>query len=270
MKAHLNTGLKKIRGRVRRFLNGLGRRKECYVCGRTFHHFTRYRNGRGKGSEFLEKLNVVGSDIDNFGCMYCGSHDRERHLFMFFDKLELWDKMKKAKVIHFAPEKNLQKKIGEQSPSKYIKADLRPQAGDVEKIDATQIPYDDNSFDVLIANHVLEHIQDHSKALSEFYRILRPGGIAILQTPYSKLLKNNFEDENINTDALRMFFHREPDHVRIFGEYQFLKSIEKTGLHLQIKRHEDLFAAAAARRYGVNPKEDLIQASKSADRTTAA
>jgi SAM-dependent methyltransferase len=264
MQKSMKTGIQKIKGGVRRFLNGLGRGKQCYVCGRTFDHFTRYRNGRGTGSEFIERLDVVGSDIRNFGCMYCGSHDRERHLFMFFDRLEIWNRMKNADILHFAPEANLRKKIGGLPPSTYILADLYPKTADVERIDATDVHFPDNSFDFVIANHVLEHIRDYSRALAGFFRILRPGGAAILQTPYSRLLRNNFEDENINTEALRMFFFREPDHVRIFGEARFLEGIEAAGFRLEIKRHADLFDGRTASRFGVNPREDLIQAVKPA------
>jgi hypothetical protein len=83
-----------------------------------------------------------------------------------------------------------------------------------------------------------------------------------LQTPFSKLLKMNFEDENINTDELRLFFHGQEDHVRTFGEYQFLKSIEEVGFKLQIKKHDDYFNAQDTFYYGVPPKEDLIMVSK--------
>jgi SAM-dependent methyltransferase len=213
-------------------------------------------------NEFRNKLDAVGSDFDNFGCMYCGCHDRERHLFMFFDKLALWGNMKNGKILHFAPEEHLAIKIGEQAPLEYVKADLYPASPDIRKIDATAIPFCNDTFDFLIANHVLEHIPDYCKALSEFYRVLKPGGIAILQTLYSKLLRNNFEDDGIDSDELRLFFHGQEDHVRTFGERQFLKSLEESGFSLQIKKHEDLFDASTAYYYGVNIKEDLIMVAK--------
>ena len=177
-------------------------------------------------------------------------------------QLEIKQKMKDAEILHFAPEKNLQIKIKEQSPSEYIKADLYPKKEDVRKIDATELPFADEKFDFIICNHVLEHIPDYSKALREFYRVLKPNGIAILQTPYSKFLKNNFEDENINTDELRLYFYGQEDHIRIFGEYQFLKSIENTGFNLRLVKHEDFFDDQTAYIYGVNKKEDLVQVIK--------
>ncbi len=248
----------KIFNKTRRIANGLGSKRKCYICGRTFNCFTKYRDGSKKISEFRRRLDGVGSDIDNFGCMYCGSHDRERHLFMFFDKLMLWDQMKHQNVLHFAPEKHLQIRISEQEPHEYVKADICPRNSDIRKIDATAIPFRDDMFDLLIASHILEHIPDYRKALSEFFRVMKPGGIAVLQTPYSRLLRNNFEDEGINTDELRLFFHGQEDHVRTFGERHFMKSLEDAGFILQIKRHEDYFDAGTTYYYGINRKEDLI------------
>ena len=179
-----------------------------------------------------------------------------------FDKLMFWGNMENGKILHFAPEGCLPNKISEQAPSEYVKADLYPINQDIRKIDATAIPFSDDTFDLLIANHILEHIQDYRKALSEFYRILKPGGIAILQTPYSRLLRNNFEDDGIDSDELRLFFHGQEDHVRTFGEHQFLKSLEEAGFSLQIKKHEAYFDASSAYYYGVNINEDLIMLKK--------
>lgn len=252
----------KISMKIRRVVNRLGSEKKCYICGKTFSYFSKYKEGSKGISEFRKKLDGVGSDIDNFGCMYCGCHDRERHLFMFFDKLMFWGNMENGKILHFAPEGCLPNKISEQAPSEYVKADLYPINQDIRKIDATAIPFSDDTFDLLIANHILEHIQDYRKALSEFYRILKPGGIAILQTPYSRLLRNNFEDDGIDSDELRLFFHGQEDHVRTFGEHQFLKSLEEAGFSLQIKKHEAYFDASSAYYYGVNINEDLIMLKK--------
>lgn len=254
----------KILNKIRRITNGHGSKKECYICGKTFNYFTKFRGGSKGKSQFRKKLDVVGSDIDNFGCMYCGSSDRERHLFMYFDILMLWELMKNRKILHFAPEKHLQVRISQQSPLEYVKADLFPKNQDTQKIDATAIPFSSNMFDFVIANHILEHIPDYYKALSEFYRVLKPGGVAILQTPYSKLLKNNFEDEGIDTDELRLLFHGQEDHIRTFGEHSFLKSLKDTGFRLNIKIHDDYFDANAAYYYGVPSKEDLIMVEKSA------
>ena len=154
MKKNIRTSLKQIKmlrmikwildsilNKIRRITNGIGNKRKCYICGRTFSYFTKYMRGSKSLSEFRKRLDGVGSDTDNFGCMYCGSTDRERHLFMFFDKLMLWETMKQGKILHFAPERHLSIKISEQAPLEYVRGDLYPKKSDIRKIDATAIPF---------------------------------------------------------------------------------------------------------------------------------
>ncbi len=240
------------------FINSLGKKHKCYICEKTFFYFTKFNGGLKNFSNFLKQSQIIGSDLDNFGCMYCGSHDRERHLFMFFDQIQLWEKFTNAKILHFAPEKNLELKIKSTNPETYIVADLYPYRKDILKIDATNIPFESNYFDVVIANHVLEHISNYKKALQEIYRVLKLKGFAILQTPYSKVLHNNFEDEGINTDYLRSYFYGQKDHVRLFGKKEFFKSLKDVGFQINIKRNNDFFNEEETKYFGVNPNEDLI------------
>lgn len=254
--------IKRIYNKIRLLINKNGNRKKCYICGQTFGSFTKYRGGFKNIPLWHKKLNCVGSDIDNFGCIYCKSSDRERHLFMYFDKINFWSEVKDREIIHFAPEKNLSKKIEQLSPLKYVKADLFPKDRDIHEIDLIDIPYKDESFDILICNHVLEHIPEYFTALREIFRVLKKGGTAILQTPYSKLLQNNFEDPGINNDELRLLYYGQEDHVRYFSEDQFFKSLVKAGFKLQIVKHIDIFENNLAKYYGVNKNEDLIRVSK--------
>lgn len=211
---------------------------------------------------FLDALNMVGSDPENFKCMYCGASDRERHLFMFFEKLKIWNRIPSFSILHFAPERNLSERIKSLNPVEYIKADLFPRDETIQKVDATDIPFGAGKFDLIICNHVLEHIPDYRKALQEIYRVLKAGGIAILQTPYSKLLVKNFDDENINSPELQLFFYGQRNHVRVFGEQQFFSDLESNGFELEIKRNDAFFTDTECIYYGVNKKEDLIMVRK--------
>jgi SAM-dependent methyltransferase len=240
------------------FLNKIGRKRCCYICRNTFQKFDKYKDGLKGQPSFRQMLNPVGSDVDNFGCPYCKAHDRERHLFMYFDKLDFWTKMRNADILHLAPEKHLSEKINKLNPNSYIRGDLNPQKQDVVLIDATNIQYNNESFDIVICNHVLEHIPYYLKAIAEIYRVLKWNGTAILQTPYSKLLKTNFADEGINTDELRSFFYGEKDHYRIFSEAHFKKDLVEKGFKLDIVKNSDLFSERESYYYGVNSKEDLI------------
>jgi SAM-dependent methyltransferase len=243
-------------------LHRIGNKRQCYVCKRTFGRFTKFKGGSAFLPEWIVKLEMIGSDVDNFGCPYCNSFDRERHLVMYFDKLDLWNKVRGNSVLHFAPEYHLSKKISEQQPAQYVMGDLFPAKDGIRKIDATSIDYPDATFDAVIANHILEHIPDYLKAMSEFFRVLKPGGFAILQTPFSKVLMKNFEDEGISTSDMRLFFYAQRDHVRVFGERSLRQSLEQTGFLLQIAKHSEYFSDDEAFRYGVNCKEDLIMVKK--------
>lgn len=251
-----------IRGalfRIKRVINGLGSQKQCYICKRTFSNFSKFRGGSANRPEFMKQIEMIGSDTDNFGCIYCNAHDRERHLYMFFDKLNLWERFKDASIVHIAPERNLKTRIKELNPKSYVMGDLYPDTSQgMIKIDVTGMQFEDQSVDFFICNHVLEHVPEIEKAQSEIYRILKPGGMAVLQTPYSKLLKQNFYDVSINTDDQRRYFYGQEDHVRVFGEEQFLADLAETGFTLHVKKHDEHFDEKITRYHGVNKLEDLI------------
>jgi SAM-dependent methyltransferase len=244
---------------IKRQLNKvISQDKQCYICNTSFAKFGKFRGGTKALSDYEKDLNIIGSDIDNFICLYCSSTDRERHLFMYFDKLNFWDKIKASKILHFAPERKLKEKIATLQPKEHIKGDLMPFDKDMIVIDATAIQFEDNYFDVVICNHVLEHIPDYKKAMKEIWRVLKPNGSAILQTPVSRLLQQNFEDVAINTDKLRLTFYGQEDHARVFSEQQFYKDLAETGFQLNIQKNDSLFDEHTCNRYGVNKKEDLV------------
>jgi predicted SAM-dependent methyltransferase len=248
--------------KVLAFLNKHGHKKKCYICKREFNSFGLYGKGSKGVPDFIKELKLVGSDIDNYSCIFCGCHDRERHLFMYFDRLQLWDKIAQCKVLHFAPEKYIRKKILSIRPISYIMADLNPMEKSILCIDATNIPYPDKSFDFILCNHVLEHITNYKKAIDEIYRVLNFGGIAILQTPFSRVLENNFEDEGINTNELRLFFYGESDHRRIFSEKQLAGEFISAGFVLKLITNNSLFDKNTSVYYGINYNEDLYMLTK--------
>jgi len=238
-----------------------GRKHLCYICGRTLRRFRPYGNGSQSVSAFTRELQVIGSDVENFSCPLCGCHDRERHLVMYFDRLSLWGKVKGGDVLRFAPERHFSARIERQRPTTYIKADLFPSSPDIQQIDATRIPFGDEHFDVIICNHVLEHIPDDRKVLSELFRVLRPGGFAVLQTPYSSLLENSFCDSSVNSDELRARFYGQEDHVRVYGRDLF-RRIQEAGFELCVRRHADVLSDIEPSFYGVNARENLILGTK--------
>lgn len=236
-------------------INKRNKVKECYICGEKFELFYKYRLNKenDRASNYFQ---IIGSDTENYGCYYCNCNDRERHLYMYFDKISLWEKFNNAKIIHFAPESIMSQKIEQQKPLIYVKCDLFPK-DDWEKIDITKINYQDDYFDILICNHVIEHIPDYLQAFKEISRVLNKNGFAILQTPFSELLYNNFEDPNINTDDLKLTFYGQEDHARIVSKRQFIEELSQF-FTLNIIKNSSLFTDEECIKYGVNNKEDLI------------
>ncbi|HET9034257.1 MAG TPA: methyltransferase domain-containing protein [Dokdonella sp.] len=200
---------------------------------------------------------MIGSNPDQFECPRCGAHDRERHLFMYLEETGLLANLAGKSVLHFAPEKRLGQHISAATPARYVPCDLYPGSPDVQRVDMLDMPFDEGTFDLVIANHVLEHVDDDLKALSEIRRVLKPGGHAILQTPYSAKLHHTWQDPGIDTDAARSQAYGQADHVRLFGRDIFVR-FTSTGLVSCVRQHDEVLPGVDAIKLGVNPKEPLF------------
>ena len=114
-------------------------------------------------------------------CPQCSALERHRLQFLVLKDLIKRFEVTKARVLHFAPEKFLGRKFAQEFP-KYETADLYMKGVD-HNVDITNLPFDDQSYDVVFASHVLEHVRDDEVAVGEIRRILRPGGLAVLPVP---------------------------------------------------------------------------------------
>ncbi|WP_372746615.1 class I SAM-dependent methyltransferase [Lutibacter sp.] len=124
------------------------------------------------------------------------------------------------KVLHIAPEQCFLKLFKSQKNLNYITADLYSPIADV-KADICNLPFEDNQFDVVFCNHVLEHITDDKKAMSELYRVLKPGGLGIFQIPQDLTRETTYEDFSITNPEERKKHFGQYDHVRIYGKDYF-------------------------------------------------
>ena len=126
------------------------------------------------------------------------------------------------KVLHFAPEQAFYKLFRNQKNLDYTTTDLFSPLADV-KADICNLPFEDNQYDVILCNHVLEHIPDDTKAMQELYRVLKPGGMAILQIPQDLSRATTFADDSITDQKERGKIFGQYDHVRIYGRDYFDK-----------------------------------------------
>jgi SAM-dependent methyltransferase len=216
-----------------------------------------YRSGLAGVPPLMHVLHMVGSNPDHFECPRCGAHDRERHLLMYMRADGILSQLGGKAVLHFAPEKRLSRFITAALPSRYVRADLFPSSPDVEHVDMLDMQFEEESFDCVIANHVLEHVSDVARALSEIRRVLKPGGLAILQTPYSDKLHHTWEDEGIDTPSARLQAHGQEDHLRLFGRDIF-EQITAAGFENRVQRHAELLAEVDPAASGVNRDEPFF------------
>ncbi|NKI30332.1 methyltransferase domain-containing protein [Croceivirga thetidis] len=147
------------------------------------------------------------------------SLERHRLLWLFLkEKSNFFNA--KLKVLHFAPEQAFYKRFRELKNLDYVTTDLNSPLADI-KADICNLPFQDESFDVILCNHVLEHIPDDKRAMQELYRILKKGGWGIFQVPQDLNRPTTFEDDSITDKKERAKIFGQYDHVRIYGRDYF-------------------------------------------------
>lgn len=148
----------------------------------------------------------------NARCPSCRAMERHRHLYLYFDREKPFGA--KDEVLHFAPEAAVRRMI-EPVCGTYRTADLMAEEVDLKlNIEAIDLPGD--SYTGIICNHVLEHVDD-AKALAEIYRILKPGGLAVLTTPVCEGWDETYENADVSPGAEAMVHFGQHDHVRYYG-----------------------------------------------------
>ncbi len=124
------------------------------------------------------------------------------------------------KVLHFAPEQAFYKRFKKMGNLEYTTTDLNSPLADI-KADICDLPFKSNEYDVILCNHVLEHIPEDEKAIAELYRVMKPGGWGIFQVPQDINRESTFEDPGITDKEERAKVFRQYDHVRIYGRDYF-------------------------------------------------
>jgi len=231
--------------------------RRCLICDHNVWRFMPYRGGWAYAPALMRVLDVIGSDLDSFECPRCGSHDRERHLLLYLRASGLLAEMAGKAVLHFAPEKRLSRVIAVVDSARYVRCDLYPRQPDIERVDMLDMGFESGSFDVLIANHVLEHVSDDRQALAEIFRVLKVGGYAVLQTPYSNKLHHTWQDEGIVGGDIRLLAYGQEDHVRLYGRDIFDR-FSAAGLVSRVRSHSDLLPDVDIVKLGVNPAEPFM------------
>ncbi|MEO7523106.1 MAG: methyltransferase domain-containing protein [Ferruginibacter sp.] len=242
---------KKLR---RQFMQYEGRGYTCNVCGSMYQKFVP-DNPLKEDAAAIENNHVVAGYGENIFCPNCMSTARERLLIAYLkDKVDVAGK----KILHLSPEKNIYQFLKEKAL--VTTADLLPGFyrtidGKVQKQDATCFSFHDNSFDLVVANHILEHIPDDSKAMQEILRVMKPGAMAILQVPYSETLLATIEDVAIDDPAKQSALYGQKDHVRIYSLNDYLKRLKETGFLVEVLGKNELKTYI---KFATQPDEKLF------------
>lgn len=229
--------------------------KECIICGKTKVHFY----PAGIKEELFDKHHIIGGGYrQDVICPCCGAGDRERWLYYVLTNI-LKITEHAGRILHFAPEKNVSLILSKNTKIDYYTGDIRVGAA-MHVTDITDIQYKDGVFDYVISNHVMEHIINEEKAVSEIMRVLKPTGKWILSFPVCMEFKT-YEDASIVTDEQRLKAYGQKDHVRLYGN-DFKEKFEKYGLKLQIYRPKDELSMELIKKWGLIEDDIIICASK--------
>lgn len=202
-------------------------------------------------------MNIIGGGYRYSLCPRCPSTDRERLIYWYItERINILNSSKDIRVLHVAPEKNLQRILKSFSHIEYISGDLNPSTDCDIRLDVTDINFEDNFFDTIICSHVLEHIEDDRKAMRELYRVLRPEGFAILQVPISKNAKEAFEDFSITSLEEREKYFGQKDHVRIYGQ-DYKRRLESIGFKVELYDIKKELNIKEIKKFGLNREEIL-------------
>jgi SAM-dependent methyltransferase len=186
------------------------------------------------------QCNICGKKLKSFVdiekdrlCPRCGSLQRTRRLWQILEAEFL---SSKPKILDFSPSRSIYRKL-KKGKYNYTSSDLSGNFLADVSWDITRIDAPDNSFDLIICYHILEHIEDDGKAMEELVRILKPGGTCIIQTPFKD--GDIYEDLTITTPEDRLLHFGQDDHVRIYSIDGLQERLKNAGFKTEIREFEE-------------------------------
>ena len=214
----------------------------------------------GVKSPVFKKYTVAGGGYKkNVKCPNCQSTDRTRLLYLFF-KLRTDIYLKKTRLLHISPNILLARELKSIPTVTYTCGALTPESFssfNAVKVDVSKMTFDENSFDVIVCNHVLEHVPDDATAMREIFRVLKPGGFAVLQVPLALDLEKTLEDKTITGRKERKIVFGQTDHLRLYGVDYFDKL---TDIGFRVVRDNPFVNnwADNLERYSLDRNEDVF------------
>ncbi len=195
-------------------------------------------------------------------CNNCGSLERHRLVWLFWQrKTNLFDGQPK-KMLHMAPESCFRYRLPKVPGLDYLSGDLNPSSMKaMRKLNLLNLGLASEHFDCIYCSHVLEHIHDDRTAMGELFRVLKPGGWAVLQVPL-KLDANTFRDPKARTPQARKRAHGQHNHVRIYGELDYGPRLQSVGFNVDPVLMSAELGADLVARYGLSSRERVYFCTK--------
>ena len=185
-----------------------------------------------------------------------GTNSLERHRLLWLYLKDKTDFLTKPqKLLHIAPEQCFYGRFRKMKHLDYTTADLFSPLADL-RFDVQNIPLEDNTYDTIFCNHVLEHVDDDRKAIREFQRILKPGGMAIMQVPLDPDYEVTDEDPTIKDPAERERRFRQYDHVRLYGQ-DYPERLKECGFKVTTFNAEEELPDGYFEKYAL-PKREML------------
>lgn len=214
-----------------------GNNVECPVCGSHFSKFLSY------GYHEVRK---------NALCPKCLSLERHRLVWLYLqEKTDFFTRP--LKILHIAPEQTFLERFKKLEHLTYVTADLESPIADY-KCDVQELPFRENEFDAVICNHVLEHVDDDTRAMSEILRVMKPGAYAILLVPLYFDRETTFEDPGITSPKDRAKHYLQYDHKRLYG-IDYPDRLRKVGFQVPEINFLDEVNSNLRKRYALPEKE---------------
>jgi SAM-dependent methyltransferase len=223
-----------------------GNKVECPVCERSFSKFLSY------GSNVAHRENVL--------CPYDLTLERHRLMWLYLTRKTDFFSAESLKVLHIAPEQCFLTLFKKQKNLDYTTADLVSPIADIH-FDLHDIPLEDNQYDVIFCNHVMEHVDDPIRCMSELNRVMKSGGWAIMQVPQDMSRAETYEDKSITSPEEREKHFWQKDHVRLFGK-DYPSYLEKAGFKVEEFDLNTEFDATEVVKFRLMKKEILYIARK--------
>jgi len=208
----------------------------CPCCGGTFRRFIpRY------GVDLL--------------CPQCLSLRRHRSFWLFLEERLSAVAGTELAILHIAPEEGISERLRTRAGTRYVTADADPGSVAEMAFDIMAIPFPDQSFDIALCNHVLEHVEDDRIAMGELLRVLKPNGFLYSHHPIDFQLERTVEDATVTDPAERARLFGQHDHLRRYGR-DFVDRLEEAGFQVEIERYAPSPRSVAF--YGLREEEPIF------------